>query len=385
MNPKLSPRFVHGIWANPSRGLILATALLTTTAAMSQDDDDSRFDRLWSRATLHTGTSESRVQSVTLSGRFQIDQANVDSGDESFSDLDLRRFRFGVKAKFGAGLRLHAEAEYDPNGGDLGYKRLTDAYFAWSPGAAVDVAVGKQSVAFTMEGQTSSKELLTIDRSNLANNIWFTEEYIPGVSVSGEKGGFVYDAGIYSSGEKDRGFGQANGHRFVLLTIGRDLSKRLSASEAMLRFNYVDNDPDPTNSFTRPLENVYSANFAFEKSGWGIHSDVSRATGYLGQSDLDGLMVMPFINLEHDLQLVFRYTYLDSEDPNGIRFARYENAVVSGRGDEYSEIYMGLNRYWYGHKLKIQTGLAYADMNDRAADGGAYTGWSWTTGFRLSW
>lgn len=366
------------------RPLLLAFALVAATAAMGQQDV-SRLDRLWSNAELFSGAPDSAVQSVALSGRFQVDQANVDSGEESFSDLDLRRLRFGVKVKFGSGLRLHTEAEFDPNGGDLGYKRLTDAYVAWSPGDAFELVIGKHGVAFTMDGQTSSKELLAIDRSNLANNIWFTEEYIPGVSVSGEKSGFVYNAGVFSSGEINRGFGERNGREFVLLTIGRDFSERLSANEALLRFNYVDNEPDPTNSFTRPLEHVYSVNYSFEKDGWGIRSDVSRAEGYLGQSNLEGLMVMPFINLDHGFQVVTRFTYLESDGPNGVRIGRYENAIVAGRGDEYSELYVGLNRYWHGHKLKIQTGLAYADMNDSAADGGAYTGWSWTTGLRVSW
>ena len=364
--------------------LLLTFALLVATDAIGQDDA-SRLDRLWSRAELFSSSSDSAVRSVALSGRFQVDQANVDSGEQSFSDLDLRRFRAGVKVQFGAGLRLHTEAEFDPNGGDLGYTRLTDAYVAWSPGDAFELAVGKHGVAFTMDGQTSSKELLAIDRSNLTNNIWFTEEYIPGISVGGEKSGFVYNAGVFSSGERNRGFGERNGREFVLLTIGRDFSERLSANEALLRFNYVDNEPDPTNSFTRPLEHVYSVNYSFEKDGWGIRSDVSRAEGYLGQSNLEGFMVMPFINLDHGFQVVTRFTYLESDGPNGVRIGRYENAIVAGRGDEYSELYVGLNRYWHGHKLKIQTGLAYADMNDSAADGGAYTGWSWTTGLRISW
>ena len=50
------------------------------------------------------------------------------------------------------------------------------------------ITVGKHSVPFTQEGATSSRELLTIDRSNLANNIWFGQEYMPGVSVSGRRG-----------------------------------------------------------------------------------------------------------------------------------------------------------------------------------------------------
>jgi phosphate-selective porin OprO/OprP len=126
-------------------------------------------------------------------------------------------------------------------------------------------------------------------------------------------------------------------------------------------------------------------NFAFETERWGVRTDLSAAQGYLGQSDLLGFIVMPFYNLRNSNQLVLRYTYVDSDDPNGIRFGRYERELEKGRGDDYRELYAGINHYWYGHKLKLQSGLQYADMSDRAGDGGAFTGWSWTTGFRISW
>ena len=80
-----------------------------------------------------------------------------------------------------------------------------------------------------------------------------------------------------------------------------------------------------------------------------------------------------------------RYTFVRSIDENGVRLPRYENQFVSGRGDEFQEIYLGLNWYLYGHKLKLQTGVDYAHMADRANDGGAYNGWQWTTGLRLYW
>jgi phosphate-selective porin OprO/OprP len=96
-------------------------------------------------------------------------------------------------------------------------------------------------------------------------------------------------------------------------------------------------------------------------------------------------MAMPFLNLSEELQLVGRYTYLESADPNGVRLTSYENRVVPGRGDEYREVYLGLNYYFYGHKLKVQSGVDWADMGDRADDGGAYSGVSWTTGLRVSW
>ena len=90
-------------------------------------------------------------------------------------------------------------------------------------------------------------------------------------------------------------------------------------------------------------------------------------------------------DLTDAVQLVGRYTYVDSDDLNGVRFARYESELVDGRGDEYCEISLGMNYYLYGDKLKLQSGLQYASMNDRAGDAGAYSGWAWTTGFRISW
>jgi phosphate-selective porin OprO/OprP len=79
------------------------------------------------------------------------------------------------------------------------------------------------------------------------------------------------------------------------------------------------------------------------------------------------------------------YTFLDSDGPNGILLGISENRIITARGDEYHEGYLGANYFFYGHKLKLQTGLQYAHMDDRADDGGAYSGLSWTTGIRVSW
>jgi phosphate-selective porin OprO/OprP len=183
----------------------------------------------------------------------------------------------------------------------------------------------------------------------------------------------------------NREFGEFNGSLFTLASIGRDFGDALGAKEALLRANYVYQNPDPANTFTRQLHHVVSVNFEFEDENWGARTDVSSAAGYLGQSDLWGVMIMPFFNVTSRFQIVGRETYLNSSDPNGVRLATYENNVVSGRGDRYQEIYLGANYYFYGHKLKLQSGAQWGDMNDRANDGGAYSGFSWVTGLRVSW
>jgi phosphate-selective porin OprO/OprP len=113
---------------------------------------------------------------------------------------------------------------------------------------------------------------------------------------------------------------------------------------------------------------------------------LSFGDGYSGQSDLWGFSAMPFFNLSEKVQLVFRYTYMESSNPNGVRFGRYERSNVSGRGDEYNELYAGFNVFFYGHKLKWQTGIKSTRMKDSANDGGEHSGGiGVTSGLRLSW
>jgi phosphate-selective porin OprO/OprP len=96
-------------------------------------------------------------------------------------------------------------------------------------------------------------------------------------------------------------------------------------------------------------------------------------------------MTMPYFDLTPRVQVVGRLTHLTSEDPNGVRLARYESQATAGRGDRYNELYLGMNYYLYGHRLKLQTGVTFADMDDVASDGGAYSGIAATTGLRVSW
>jgi phosphate-selective porin OprO/OprP len=249
----------------------------------------------------------------------------------------------------------------------------------------VVLTVGKHAAPFTLDGATSSRELLTIDRSNLANNIWFPQEYLPGVSISGRRAPWTYRAAIFSSGAMNREFGEFSGGTSTLGVVGYDFASALDAEEALLTANYVYQHPDRDNTFTRQLQHIGSINFRFEDERWGARTDLSAASGYLGQSDLWALQAMPFFNITDKFQTIARYTFIHSSDVNGIRLATYENRIEPGRGDRFSEFYVGANYYFYGHKLKLQSGLQFTDMDDRANDGGEYSGVGWTTGLRVGW
>ena len=97
-----------------------------------------------------------------------------------------------------------------------------------SPG----LTLGKHSAPFTMDGSTSSKELLAVDRSNLTNNVWFTQEYVPGVSAAGGRSPWIYHLGLYSAGDANREFGRFNGsssHSLCWDTISRESIPKLGS------------------------------------------------------------------------------------------------------------------------------------------------------------
>ena len=345
----------------------------------------SAYDKIWRFANWYENDSNPVVQRVLFSGRFQHEFAAIDADEGDLDEWNLRRLRLGPRITFLRTFTLHSEVELNPQESDPLYVRFTDFYVQWSRSGRFVVTAGKQGVPFTLDGASSSKELLTIDRSNLANNIWFPQEYMPGVSVSGRRAPWIYRVGVYSAGEANREFGEFNGSAFTLGVIGYDFASSLGVGEALLTGNYLYQHPDPANTFTRQLEHVGSINFKFDRDAWGVRTDVSAASGYLGQSDLWGVMAMPFFNITDKLQLVGRYTFLGSDDDNGVRLATYESRLVPGRGDRYDEWYLGVNYFFYEHKLKLQSGVQLADMDDRAADGGAYSGVSWTTGVRVGW
>jgi phosphate-selective porin OprO and OprP len=365
--------------------------MMTAGVAAGQAVQDTikereRYDKLWQQFTQwYKDDCNPVVQQVLFSGRFQHDFVRVNADEGEHDESNIRRVRLGPRITFLRNYVFHAELELNPQERDPFYMRFTDLYLQWSKGSKLALTVGKQSLPFTQEGTTSSKDLITIDRSNLATNIWFGQEYMPGVSASGRAAPWVYRAGVYSAGAANRELGDFSGDYFTLGVLGYDFAKTLGAKEALLAGNYVYQHPDPENTFTQRLEHVASIHLKFEANRWGFRSDLSSGTGYLGQSDLWALVAMPFINVTNKLQAVGRYTFIDSADPNGVRLGTYENRIVSGRGDEYNELFLGANYFLYGHKLKVQTGVQWADMNDRAEDGGEYSGVAWTTGLRVGW
>ncbi len=364
-----------------------AMAIESKSTPALESKEKSAFDRLWELPTLYKNDESAFLNEVRIVGRLHLDEYMVDADQGYDQDWIVRRFRLGLRSEFfKRRLTLHVEGDFDPQNPDPFYTRLTDAYVSWKFNDALKLTVGKQPVRYTLDGSTSSNELITIDRNNLSRNLWITYEYLPGVTLGGKRGPWVYNLGVFSGGSASPEFGNFDAGTLEQASLGYDFAKPLGVKRALLRADYVHNERNTESTFVgRNLENIGSLVFVLDNGRWGFSSDVSGASGFGTQGNLFGAVAMPWFNITEKLQAVVRYTYLNGDKPNSVRLARYENTVVSGRGDEYNELYAGLNYYIYGHKLKIQTGLAYATMHDQANDGGKYAGWNWTTGLRLSW
>ena len=363
---------------------------------------ETAFERAWSHATLWDSTASDSY--LALSGRLQLDaywfgadKGDVPPGaDDDDKDVRWRRFRFGFKSEFGGAYTVQLEADFDLNNNpdDL-YNRLTDAYVGYSPGETWEIKVLKQSAAYTLDGATSSKKLLTLQRNNLTNNLWATDEYFSGVQLSGGLDQqWIYRAGVFSGDDSEEiGFDDVG--YFTLLSLGHDLAHTLEMDEALVRIDYVynskddddltDDDDDYENNATPDFRHTTTLATHWQSGPWGLRTDVSVGQGLDRQSDIWGLVLMPLYSFSEQRQIVLRYTYIDSSDDNGISLGRYEREIVSGRGDSYNEFYAGFNVYIYGQKLKWQTGLQYTKMDDAADDGGDYSGWGLTTGMRMYW
>ena len=362
-----------------------AAAVVMATAGCALADEESGYDRFWRHATLYENADEGLVRSVALSGRLQAEAMYFDADQGDFDDSTWRRFRFGFKAKFAGDWVAQLEGDFDLNEsfGDW-YTRLTDAYIGWQPDESRDLRILKHSAGFTLDGATSSKKLLTLQRNNLTNNLWFTAEYFTGISMAGtvdER--WSYKAGVFST-DGDEEFSSFDASYFTLASLGYDWAQDTGMDKAVVRLDYVHNDKDSENN-TRDFSNVVSLTSQWEKGPWGLWTDLSAGDGYFEQSDVWGVSLMPFYSSSERIQWVARYTYIESDDPNGVRLGRYHGEVTVGSGDEYQEIYGGLNVFFYGHKLKWQTGIEYAEMDDEAADGGKHDGWGISTGLRIYW
>ena len=373
------------------RSIFLLLAAASSLAAAAPIPEPSAYDVLWNKALLLKGTSADTFQELRFIGREQFDYYAFRNGAQTDSGWANRRSRIGLKGQFLQEWYLSAEFDFNLGAPHPLFNKVTDANVKWSPGPEAAWTVGRQGVRFTLDGSTSSLVLPTIDRCAISYNIGMIEESIPGVSFEGDRGKWFYRAGVFTAGSANSTFGRFDAGTIGFVSTGWHFDEQWGLEKAFVRLDFLKQSDDPQNAtghpqpFSRNHDHAMSLSGQFTQGPWTLNIDLAASEGNGTQSDLKGLEFEPIYDFNEAWQLVFRYTYLESRLANGVYPIRYESFVTPGRGDRYQEYYLGLNRYFYGHKLKWMIAVEHAHMHDAASDGGAYSGWGFTSGFRVSW
>ena len=364
---------------------VMPAAASSQTAAAAKKEP-SAYDKIWGKFTeWYADDTNPVVQRVLLSGRFHYDFATIDSDQGDHDEWNVRRLRIGPRITLFRKFTFHAELELDPQRHDpvvrAVYRSLSDV--DEEPSVRAD---GRQAERPLYGGRCDVITRTAHDRSEQSRQQHLVSAGIhPRRQRLGAARTMGLSRGSLLVGRNEPGIGGVHWRHSHAWSAGYDFAQKIGAKEALLTGNYVYQTADELNTFTRQLAHIGSINFRFEETKWGARMDLSTAAGYLGQSDMWAFQGMPFVNVTSKLQVVGRYTFIASDDHNGIRLATYESRIVSGKGDEYNEVYIGANYYFYGHRLKLQSGVQFAEMEDRANDGGAYSGVAWTTGLRVGW
>lgn len=398
---------------------LLATSLLGMTSAQAEPSGllygklsgDTAFDRAWSAFTLHKDDDNQILQEFSLQGRLHVQSIYGESNGDSFNtsdykdagndetvwgeDFEARRARFGFKSKWFQTWKLDGMINVDVDGmdntgSDTLYKDIYDLMLTYAPSDAFNLSAGKTKVKFTREQETSSNNILTLERSLLSNTLFPGE--LTGVWTSGKgiAGGWLYELGFYGN-DRQREFSDMDGGEIILAKIGYDYAEKAGFDTAVASVHFMTNSepnykptntPEYTTGTSPNFKNSIAITNDISQGRFGLVTDVLFASGDGSQSDVMGITLIPSYYIAQGLQLVGRLQVATCEDSNDLRVpSRYER-LVSGddeRGNTYASAYAGLNYYLYGHKLKLMNGIEYSHLG-----GGDYDGYTFMSGLRFS-
>ena len=353
--------------------------------SITEGQSVSVLDKIWDLPTLYSNPDSDVLQYLSLVGVVQYQYGAVDSSQGSFDDGEFRRFRLGARAGMAKKFLLSASANLDPEEGPF-YRRLSTAFISMSPYGndrksmeKFQILIGKLKPRFTREYTTSSRRILTFERSLLVNNL--APPKATGIWIGGKSADSLsYAFGVFSGDQEDE-FTKFEHGALLIGKLGIDINDDLNVGLDLMA-SIDDPEIADATSFGISLSSAY--NEGYGNGRFGLITDLIFAAGSDDNPDLYGAVLMPSYSLTDTTELVARYDIAYSD---GLRLRRrYERSVPEvadgGRGDFFQGVYLGLNHYIHDHKLKLMTGVQYSDM-DGGGDGGDFDGWTWFGGVRL--
>ena len=275
-------------------------------------------------------------------------------------------------------------------GGDLdwGYDTFDEAIFSFDIGQAfgsgpfdsLKLNYGRFKVNMTEEVHTSSKKILTPERSAVANKLYGVNNRISGFTLDAGKDEWSGTIGVFSSEDDADFIGGFNDGIAYYLSVRHQTTDEWAFMLDAIGLDRKGTDNNLGYNWAVALNAIY------EQDRAGIISTLvigENSPGVVNRGGaFHGLVLMPWYWLvEEKLQAVVQYQYSGADQSEGIRTnSRYVRArhspgvnVNGGRGDELHTLYSGLNWYLCGHNTKIMAGIEYATLDTPAGDVNALT------------
>ena len=381
--------------------------------------------------TVYKDPSNPWIGEVQLFGRYHwqaayIDGEGTNGGDFSESYTDARRFRLGAKIGFlnylsykGA-VNLVDDQRFNGKDLDYGYQDFDESVVTFDAQRALNVSnldvltlnYGRIKWHGGLEARASSNELLTVERSAIANKLY--NSYRPtGITVNAVKGSLNTLVGIYSSDEatgadgKDAGNVEGWGGWNDSLLYNAEVIYS-ATPDLRLGWEFLYNDADEIGANEDSLldyrwASTLSAEYAIGNGGVNVEGFVGDNGGTEMQSnaarrgDFWGFVATPYYWIvPAKFQAVAQYGYAGASEAQGIRTnSRYvratnyggggydgNNVTNSGRGNELHTVYAGLNYLVCGDNLKFQLGAEYSSLNTPGKEDGDVDALTYLFGFR---
>ena len=298
-----------------------------------------------------------------------VDQENdVQSGD--WSTFEVRRARVGLSGSFGNDMKGKVEANIVP-----GSVSVRSAFITWSKSDMFNLTGGYDKPKSSLEENTSSASILTVERSNVNNNIAAPGETV-GLWASGESGPMFYHVGLYN-GENESSRNESSVEAEFMFNVQGGVSFDLSESSSLTaQITYLDTD-DPNASLG--FDDVTTAALHYKAGAFDLRTEYFMGTE--DDEDTTGFYVMPSMKLNDALEAVVRFEMADSDSGSGIRaqsrYARRSDVVVIGqdeeggdivadRGDDFTALYLGLNYYFQKYN-KVMFGVEFSELDNTEA------------------
>ncbi|MEC5128287.1 porin [Verrucomicrobiales bacterium BCK34] len=339
---------------------------------------------VFDHTTLYEG--DGFIEKVKIIGRYQGQFHDVsDNLNSSSRRWDHRRWRAGVQVdmandlKFKSTFNLDTSPNFDAN---RFVRTVEEMVIEWEPSEDFYVIIGKQKPAITREYATSSKKILTFERSQIVNEVVADKSW--GVAVGFAAAGLNHEVGVFAN-TYDNDWATTNFNGGAMLTY-RTSAQITEATEIF--FDYQYNDVNDMNAAVgnaagsgSAYEHVLALGTESEFGAFGLVTDIIYAADKNGNGpDTHGFVVMPSYDITDKLQFVAKYAYMDRGA------LQRPQSRVGGEANDFTDLhtfYAGFNYRICGDQLKLMAGYEYATGED--GTGADYNSDSWLVGVRTYW